>query len=62
MKARDERVALNNEVLGSMKIIKIQAWEDNFRRKLLGLREKELERLKHYFFTSAVSGEFRNAV
>ena len=62
MKARDERVALNNEVLVSMKIIKIQAWEDNFRRKLLGLREKELESLKHYFFTSAVSGEFRNAV
>jgi ATP-binding cassette subfamily C (CFTR/MRP) protein 1 len=57
MKARDERVALNNEMLGSMKIIKIQAWEENFRKKLLGLRHVELESLKHYFFTSAVSGE-----
>lgn len=27
MKARDERVALNNEILSSMKVIKIQAWE-----------------------------------
>lgn len=57
MKARDERVALNNEMLGSMKIIKIQAWEENFREKLLGLRHVELGNLKHYFFTSAVSGE-----
>eukprot|EP00804_Cyclotella_cryptica_P002770 CCRYP_021220-RD/>CCRYP_021220-RD protein AED:0.04 eAED:0.04 QI:576/1/1/1/1/0.85/7/1584/1189 len=55
MKARDERVALNNEVLGSMKIIKIQAWEENFRKKLLELRDVELGRLKDYFFTSAVS-------
>lgn len=58
MKARDERVALNNEMLGSMKIIKIQAWEENFRKKLVGLRLHELGNLRHYFFTSAVSGEF----
>jgi hypothetical protein len=57
MKARDERVALNSEVLGSMKIIKIQAWEENFRRKLLELRDVELGKLKDYFFISAVSGE-----
>jgi hypothetical protein len=58
MKVRDERVALNSEVLGSMKIIKIQAWEENFRRKLLELRDAELGKLKDYFFISAVSGEF----
>ena len=57
MKARDERVALNNEMLGSMKIIKIQAWEENFKSKLLSLRHVELGTLRHYFFTSAVSGE-----
>ena len=57
MKARDERVALNNEMLGSMKIIKIQAWEENFRKKLIGLRHVELGNLRHYFFTSAVSGK-----
>lgn len=62
MKARDERVALNNEMLGSMKIIKIQAWEENFRKKLLGLRHVELRNLKHYFFTSAVSGELIHVV
>ena len=57
MTARDERVALNNEMLGSMKIIKIQAWEENFRKKLLGLRHVELRNLRDYFFTSAVSGK-----
>ena len=57
MKARDERVALNNEMLGRMKIIKIQAWEENFRKKLIGLRHVELGNLRHYFFTSAVSGK-----
>lgn len=55
MKARDERVALNNEILGAMKIIKIQAWEENFRDKLLKLRNYELYRLRKYFFTSAIS-------
>ena len=55
MKARDERVALNNEILGAMKVIKIQAWEENFRQKLLELRNLELVRLRKYFITSALS-------
>ena len=55
MKARDERVALNNEILGAMKIIKLQAWEESFRTKLLTLRDHELYRLKRYFITSAIS-------
>jgi hypothetical protein len=44
MKARDARTALNSEMLGAMKVIKIQAWEENFRTKLLSLRNAELER------------------
>lgn len=55
MKARDDRVSLNNEVLGAMKIIKIQAWEEDFRAKLVQLRDQELSRLRHYFVTSAIS-------
>jgi ATP-binding cassette subfamily C (CFTR/MRP) protein 1 len=55
MKARDDRVSLNNEILGAMKIIKIQAWEEDFRAKLLQLRDQELSRLRHYFVTSAIS-------
>jgi len=55
MKARDERVALNNEILGAMKVIKIQAWEENFRSKLIKLRNYELVRLRTYFITGAIS-------
>jgi len=55
MKARDDRVALNNEILGSMKVIKIQAWEENFRSKLMKLRQHELTRLWRYFFAGACS-------
>lgn len=55
MKARDDRVALNNEVLGAMKVIKIQAWEEDFRSKLLSLRNAELDRLLKYFVASASS-------
>jgi ATP-binding cassette subfamily C (CFTR/MRP) protein 1 len=58
MKARDERVELNNEILGAMKIIKIQAWEEDFRAKLLQLRDQELKRLRHYFVTSAICESF----
>eukprot|EP00581_Thalassiosira_minuscula_P016410 CAMPEP_0183715472 /NCGR_PEP_ID=MMETSP0737-20130205/9671_1 /TAXON_ID=385413 /ORGANISM="Thalassiosira miniscula, Strain CCMP1093" /LENGTH=1569 /DNA_ID=CAMNT_0025944567 /DNA_START=70 /DNA_END=4779 /DNA_ORIENTATION=+ len=55
MKARDERVALNNEILGAMKVIKIQAWEENFASKLLELREHELKRLKKYFIAGSTT-------
>lgn len=55
VKARDDRVALNNEVLGAMKVIKIQAWEENFRAKLNALRERELACLWDYFVNGAVS-------
>ena len=55
MKARDERTALNSEMLSSMKVIKIQAWEEDFRTKLLALRSIELHRLWQYFITSGIS-------
>lgn len=55
MKARDVRTSLNSEILGAMKVIKIQAWEENFRTKLLSLRNAELERLWRYFLTSGIS-------
>ena len=55
MKARDDRVALNNEILGAMRVIKIQAWEENFRSKLMEMRDHELSRLRHYFVAGALS-------
>lgn len=43
MKARDERVALMNEVLGGMRMIKFMAWERSFEKRVLKIREKELK-------------------
>ncbi|KAH9174901.1 ATP-binding cassette transporter [Lactarius sanguifluus] len=43
MKARDERVALMNEVLGAIRMLKFMAWERNFEKRVLKIREKELK-------------------
>ena len=55
MEARDQRVDVNNEVLGSMKVIKLQAWEDSFKKRIKALREVELKRLCHYVMLDAFS-------
>ncbi|KAI9510285.1 ATP-binding cassette transporter [Russula earlei] len=43
MKARDERVALMNEILGAIRMLKFMAWERNFEKRVLKIREKELK-------------------
>lgn len=43
MKARDERVALMNEILGAIRMLKFMAWERNFEKRVLVIREKELK-------------------
>ncbi|KAG6805575.1 hypothetical protein H0H93_004469, partial [Arthromyces matolae] len=43
MKARDERVALMNEILGGIRMLKFMAWERNFEAKVMKIREKELK-------------------
>jgi len=55
MKAKDNRVELNSEVLSGMKVIKVQAWEEPFQRRLLDLRQIELRRLFRYFIISSFS-------
>ncbi|KAI6040937.1 P-loop containing nucleoside triphosphate hydrolase protein [Pisolithus marmoratus] len=42
MKTRDERVALMNEILGAIRMLKFMAWERSFERKVLAVRDKEL--------------------
>lgn len=39
----------------TLQIIKIQAWEENFRTKLSNLRNIEMLKLRRYFITSAIS-------
>ncbi|KIY53870.1 multidrug resistance-associated ABC transporter [Fistulina hepatica ATCC 64428] len=43
MKSRDERVALMNEILGGIRMIKFMAWERSFEKRVLKIREKELK-------------------
>ncbi|TFK34287.1 multidrug resistance-associated ABC transporter [Crucibulum laeve] len=43
MKARDERVALMNEILGGIRMLKFMAWERSFEARVLKVREKELK-------------------
>ncbi|KAJ7126233.1 P-loop containing nucleoside triphosphate hydrolase protein [Mycena epipterygia] len=43
MKARDERVALMNEILGGIRMLKFMAWERSFEARVIKVREKELK-------------------
>ncbi|CAK5262101.1 unnamed protein product [Mycena citricolor] len=40
--ARDERIALTNEILGAIRMLKFMAWEIRFEEKVLRIRMKEL--------------------
>ncbi|KAI0821920.1 multidrug resistance-associated ABC transporter [Trametes gibbosa] len=43
MKARDERVALMNEILGGIRMLKFMAWERSFEARVLKVRDRELK-------------------
>ncbi|KAJ7240591.1 multidrug resistance-associated ABC transporter [Mycena rebaudengoi] len=43
MKARDERVALMNEILGGIRMLKFMAWERSFEARVIKVRDKELK-------------------
>jgi len=62
MKARDERVEINSEVLGSMKVIKFQNWEESFQRRILCLRNAELRHLYVYAVGRAITVMLWSAV
>ena len=55
MKSRDLRVDINNEVLGNMKVIKLQAWEGSFQKRILALRNIELNQLYYYVMANSFS-------
>ncbi|KAG9323193.1 hypothetical protein KVV02_002982 [Mortierella alpina] len=46
LKAMDQRIRLATEVLGSMKIVKLYGWSSAFLKRILRIREKELEALR----------------
>ncbi|KAF9576687.1 hypothetical protein EC968_005460 [Mortierella alpina] len=42
LKVMDSRLRIMTEILSNIKIVKLYAWEDSFRSRIDGLREKEL--------------------
>ncbi|BAT98421.1 hypothetical protein VIGAN_09207600 [Vigna angularis var. angularis] len=53
MIAQDERLRSTSEILSSMKIIKLQSWEYNFKKLVESLRAKELKCLAEVHFMRA---------
>lgn len=49
MEARDRRVALMNEVLQGIRMIKFNAWEKNLANRIFKLRELELKQVRQVF-------------
>lgn len=49
MKARDERTALMNEVLGAIRMLKFMGWERKFEGRVTDIRNKELKWLKRNY-------------
>ncbi|KAL6140763.1 hypothetical protein ACLB2K_059057 [Fragaria x ananassa] len=43
MIAQDERLRATSEILNSMKIIKLQSWEEKFKNSVVSLREREFK-------------------
>ena len=55
MQAKDQRVDLNSEVLSNMKVIKFQAWEEAFLKRINALRDGELAKLLEYLIGFTLS-------
>ena len=55
MVSKDGRVDVNSEVLGAMKVVKLQAWEAPFIERISNLRETELKHLFNYIIAQCAS-------
>uniref|UniRef100_A0A2C9KB02 ABC-type glutathione-S-conjugate transporter n=1 Tax=Biomphalaria glabrata TaxID=6526 RepID=A0A2C9KB02_BIOGL len=43
---KDQRIKLFNEILNGVKVLKLYAWEESFRNKILGFRHQEIIQLR----------------
>ncbi|XP_059141156.1 multidrug resistance-associated protein 1-like [Physella acuta] len=48
MAHKDERIKIMNELLSGIKIVKLFAWEKSFERRILEVRDKELQKLRRF--------------
>lgn len=61
-KVRDERIKISNEVLGGMKVIKFQAWEGEFEKRINEIRDREMVIFRKYCIMQSLSGAVFTAV
>jgi hypothetical protein len=63
MESRDERVALMNEILGAIRMLKFMGWERSFEKKALKVRAKELRfQRMNYLIETAFSAIWEGKV
>ncbi|XP_024120754.1 canalicular multispecific organic anion transporter 2 isoform X2 [Oryzias melastigma] len=55
MQHKDARIKLMNEILNGIKVLKLYAWEDSFKQKVLDIRQKELNVLRKTAYLGALS-------
>ncbi|KAM6951720.1 ATP-binding cassette sub-family C member 3 isoform 1-T1 [Aplochiton taeniatus] len=55
MQYKDSRIKLMNEILNGMKVLKLYAWENSFKDKVLAIRQKELNVLRKTAYLGALA-------
>lgn len=55
MQYKDSRIKLMNEILNGIKVLKLYAWENSFKDKVLAIRQKELNVLRKMAYLGALS-------
>ncbi|MGH0114521.1 UNVERIFIED_CONTAM: hypothetical protein FKN15_019661 [Acipenser sinensis] len=55
MQYKDARIKLMSEILNGIKVLKLYAWENSFKEKVLQIRENELKVLRKSAYLGAVS-------
>lgn len=55
MQHKDARIKLMNEILNGIKVLKLYAWEDSFKEKVLAIRQKELNVLRKTAYLGSLS-------
>uniref|UniRef100_A0A7N8XN14 ATP-binding cassette, sub-family C (CFTR/MRP), member 3 n=1 Tax=Mastacembelus armatus TaxID=205130 RepID=A0A7N8XN14_9TELE len=55
MQYKDTRIKLMNEILNGIKVLKLYAWENSFKDKVLAIRQKELDVLRKSAYLGALS-------
>uniref|UniRef100_A0A8C7QHP7 ATP-binding cassette, sub-family C (CFTR/MRP), member 3 n=1 Tax=Oncorhynchus mykiss TaxID=8022 RepID=A0A8C7QHP7_ONCMY len=55
MQYKDARIKLMNEILNGIKVLKLYAWENSFKEKVLEIRQKELNVLRKTAYLGALS-------